>query len=63
MQLEGLGKLKNSSDLMGNGNRDLPACGITPQPKPLLRAPNEVEITGRTVWNGMASRCIGLHRL
>jgi hypothetical protein len=32
-------KLKNSSDLIGNGTRDLSACSIVPQPSTLPRAP------------------------
>jgi hypothetical protein len=36
--LEGLGKLKKSNDLIGNRNRDLPACSIVPQPITLPRA-------------------------
>jgi hypothetical protein len=39
MRLEGLGKLKNSVDLVGNLTRDLPACSIVPQPTTLPRAP------------------------
>jgi hypothetical protein len=40
MRLEGLGQLKKiSSDLIGNGTRDLPACSIVPQLTTLLRAP------------------------
>jgi hypothetical protein len=30
--LEGLGKLKKFSDLIGTQTRDLPACSIVPQP-------------------------------
>jgi hypothetical protein len=52
MVLEGLGRLKITSDQVGNGNRDLPACSIAPQPKTVRRSPNEVEITGRTEWKG-----------
>jgi hypothetical protein len=40
MRLEGLGKLKRSNDLIGNGNRGLPACCIVPQPATLLSAKN-----------------------
>jgi hypothetical protein len=36
--LEGLGKLKKSNDLIGTRTRDLPACGIVPQPTTLPRA-------------------------
>jgi hypothetical protein len=39
VRLEGLGKLKKSSDLMGNRTCDLPACSIVPQPTTLSRAP------------------------
>jgi hypothetical protein len=31
MWLEGLGKFKKFNDFIGNGTRDLPACGIAPQ--------------------------------
>jgi hypothetical protein len=39
MRLEGLGQLKKSNDLLGNGTRDLPTCSIVPQPTMLLRTP------------------------
>jgi hypothetical protein len=39
MQLEGLGQLKRSSNLVGNRTRDLPACSIVPQLIKLQRAP------------------------
>jgi hypothetical protein len=39
VRLEGLGQLKHSSDLIGNRNRDLPACSMVPQPSTLRRAP------------------------
>jgi hypothetical protein len=39
MRLEGLGQLKNSSDLTGKGTRDLPACSIMPESTTLPRAP------------------------
>jgi hypothetical protein len=38
--LEGLVQLKKSNDLIGNRNRDLPACSIVPQPTTLPRAWN-----------------------
>jgi hypothetical protein len=31
VRLEGFGQLKGSIDLIGNGTRDLPACGIVPE--------------------------------
>jgi hypothetical protein len=37
-QLEGLSKLKKSSDLIGNRSRYLPVCSIVPQPTALPRA-------------------------
>jgi hypothetical protein len=37
VRLEGLGKLKKFNDLIGNRTRDLPACGIVPQPTTLPR--------------------------
>jgi hypothetical protein len=39
VQLERVGKLKKSIDLIGKGTRDLPACSIVPQPTTLSRAP------------------------
>jgi hypothetical protein len=44
MHLEGLGQLKKSKDLIGNRNRDLPACCIVPQLTTLPRAPSELHI-------------------
>jgi hypothetical protein len=41
VQLEGLGKLKNSSDIR-NQTCDLLACSIVPQPTTLLRAPDSI---------------------
>jgi hypothetical protein len=42
VHLEGLGKLKIFSDLMGIQTRDLPACSIVPQPTVLPHAPWEL---------------------
>jgi hypothetical protein len=39
VRLEGLGKLKKFSDLIGTRNHDLPACSIVPQPTTLLCSP------------------------
>jgi hypothetical protein len=39
VRLGGLGQLKKSSDLIGNGTRDLPDCSVLPQPTTLPRAP------------------------
>jgi hypothetical protein len=39
MRLEGLGKMKKSSELTRNRTLDLPACGIVSQPTTLPRAP------------------------
>jgi hypothetical protein len=51
VRLEGLGQLKQTNDLIGNGNRDLPACSIVPQKTTLPRAPWQFvlrkKITGR----------------
>jgi len=33
--------MKNSSDTIGNGTRDLPACSAVPQPTVPLRAPTK----------------------
>jgi hypothetical protein len=38
VRLEGLDQLKNSNDLIGNLNRELPAYSILPQPTTLPRA-------------------------
>jgi hypothetical protein len=38
VQLEGLGKLKISSNLIGNGTHVLPVCSIVPQTTALPRA-------------------------
>jgi hypothetical protein len=38
VRLEGLGKWKQFSDLIGNQTHDLPACSIVPQPIMLLQA-------------------------
>jgi hypothetical protein len=40
--------IKKSNDLIGNLNRDLPACSIEPQPTTLPRAPSLIKI-----WNLM----------
>jgi hypothetical protein len=40
VQLEGLGQLKNSNDLIGNRTCDLPACSVVPQPSMLLCVPH-----------------------
>jgi hypothetical protein len=39
VQLEELGKLKKSSDLIGTQTRDLPACSVEPRPTTLSLAP------------------------
>jgi hypothetical protein len=39
VQVEGIGGLKKSNDLIGIRTRDLPACSILPQPTTLLHAP------------------------
>jgi hypothetical protein len=39
VRLEGLGQTEKSDDFIGNGNRDLPACSIMPQPTTLPRGP------------------------
>jgi hypothetical protein len=39
VRLEGLAQLKKSNNLIGNRNRDLPACSIVPRPTTLLHAP------------------------
>jgi hypothetical protein len=40
-QLEGLGKLKISNDIIGNRTHNLPVCSIVPQPATLPHAPLE----------------------
>jgi hypothetical protein len=52
VRLEGLGKLKNSSDLIGNWIHDLPTCRIGPQPTTPPRAPF-TEIMCSTLLNRM----------
>jgi hypothetical protein len=44
VRLEGLGQLKNLSDLIRNGTRDHPAGSIVPQPTTLPRAPTHIYI-------------------
>jgi hypothetical protein len=39
MRLQGLGKLKEVSSVIKNRTRDLPACGIVPQPAMLPLVP------------------------
>jgi hypothetical protein len=39
VRLQGLGKLKKSSDIIGNRTRGLPPCSIVPQTTSLQRAP------------------------
>jgi hypothetical protein len=39
VRLEGLGKFKNSNDLIGNRRRGLPAYSTVPQKTTLPRAP------------------------
>jgi hypothetical protein len=38
VRLEELGKVKKCNNLIGNRNRDLPACSIVPQPATLPHA-------------------------
>jgi hypothetical protein len=38
--LEGLDRMKNPNDFIGNRTRDAPTCSIVPQPTTLLRAPH-----------------------
>ena len=40
---------KNSSDTIGNRNRDFPACRAVPQPTALLRAHDIVQRTSATL--------------
>jgi hypothetical protein len=39
VQLEGLGKLKKSNDVIGNQSHDLLAYSIVPEPTALLHVP------------------------
>jgi hypothetical protein len=48
VRLEALRKVKKSNGLIGNTNRDLPACSIVPQPIPLPREATKV-LLGRNV--------------
>ena len=36
--------MKNSSDTIGNGTRDLPACSAVPQPTAPLRTPSKASV-------------------
>jgi uncharacterized lipoprotein YbaY len=45
VRLERLRNLKKSNDLIGNRNRELPACSIVPQPTALLRTASSDMIT------------------
>jgi hypothetical protein len=49
MRLEGLRQLKNFSNLNGNRTRDLPSCGIVPQPTTLRRAVLYIYVRGLNV--------------
>jgi hypothetical protein len=40
---------KNSNNIIGNRNRDLPACSAVPQPTALLRDPGKVQRTSITL--------------
>jgi hypothetical protein len=42
--MEGLGKLKNSNDLIGNRTRNFPACSIVSQPITLPSSEKVIEI-------------------
>jgi hypothetical protein len=39
--------IEKSSDLIGNGNHNLLACSIVPQPTTLLRAPSRPKHHGK----------------
>jgi hypothetical protein len=50
MSLKRLGQLKTSSDVIGNRNRDIPACSsIVPEPNTLPRAPVEHELCRNSI--------------
>jgi hypothetical protein len=53
VRVEGLGKLKNPSDIIGNQTRDLPSCSIVLQPTTLPRAPLCVYIRIYIIIEGM----------
>jgi hypothetical protein len=55
VRLEGLGQLKKSSDLIGNGSHDLPACSIAPQPTMLPRVPKYIDASHSTVYKTVSS--------
>jgi hypothetical protein len=44
VRLKGVGKLKESNDLIGNSTSDFPACSKVPQPTTLLYAPMETVV-------------------
>jgi hypothetical protein len=62
--LEGLGKLKKSSNFIGNRTCDLPVCNIEPQPTTLPCAPQTLIITAakliylQTELNSVSRGCI-----
>jgi hypothetical protein len=69
VQLEKLGQLKNSSDLIGNQIRDFPACSIVPQPNSLNRTLSPPErkinfgrqkVVGITVRLGTGPSCLSV---
>jgi hypothetical protein len=49
VRLEGLGKLKKSSDLIGNRNRDLPACSMCLN-QVGYRVPGQLGIININLW-------------
>jgi hypothetical protein len=56
--LEGLGRFKKSSDLVGKVNRDLPACSIVPQPSTLPCAPCRIQYFSKTsTYIGVSYGC------
>jgi hypothetical protein len=54
--------VKNSSDTIGDRNRDLPTCSAVPQPTALRRVPPEMS-TRNISWGGKGGRCVGLTTL
>jgi hypothetical protein len=50
VRLEGLGQLKKSDDLIGNGTRDLSACSIVPSPTTLPHGPGVDSASNRNEY-------------
>jgi hypothetical protein len=65
VRLQGLGKSKNSNDLIGNRARNLPACSIVPQPTtPFLYFEDKLVINAvRNIISNNRNKIEGLYLL